>query len=89
MCAATNTAGLVGRFGETSFMSLSSSRQDPRVPPKYPKVSKFFKSRNLMDVENIIEENDEEVVEDQETTEKLNDLEEDQFEEPSSPSQTR
>ena len=42
-----------------------------------------------MDVENIIEENDEEVVENQETTEKLNDLEEDQFEEPSSPSQTR
>jgi len=53
MSHASNTAGLVGKFGSTSFTSISRGKA---LPPRYPKQSKFFKSRNLKDVENVIEE---------------------------------
>jgi len=57
MSGASNTAGMVGRFGSTSYTSISTlGQRDPRFPPKYPKPSKFFKSRNLKDSENVIEE---------------------------------
>ena len=60
MSQASNTAGVVGKFGSTSFISVSTSRgpKDPRLPPKFPRP-KFFKSRNLKDVENVIEEEEE------------------------------
>ena len=53
MSQASNTAGLVGKFGSTSFTSIS---RDQALPPRYPKPSKFFRSRNLKDTENVIEE---------------------------------
>ena len=63
MSIAGNTAGLVGCFGATSFVSVSSIQSnDPQLPPKYPKA-KFFKSRNLKDNENTIEEEEENVSE--------------------------
>ena len=62
MSVASNTAGMVGRFGTTSYTSISTlGQKDPRFPPKYPKPSKFFKSRNLKDSENVIEEAEEEL----------------------------
>ncbi len=48
MSHASNTAGVVGRFGVTSFTSL----RDLPVPlPPPPRQNKFFKSRMLNNVE--------------------------------------
>ena len=63
MAGAQNAAGLLGKFGCTSFTSVSTARNvqsssDPRLPPRHPKSTKFFKSRNLKDSENIIAEED-------------------------------
>ena len=68
---ANNTAGIVGRFGQSSFTSISASKESNgqrRLPPKKP--SKFFKSRNApeavsienyeSELENIAEEEEEE-----------------------------
>ena len=70
---ANNTAGIVGRFGQSSFTSISASKESNgqrRLPPKKP--SKFFKSRNVpepvsienysdeSELENIAEEEEEE-----------------------------
>ena len=66
MSLAKNTAGVLGKFGSTSFTSLTANIElvsDKKLPPKHPKyekTSKFFKSRNLKDVENVIEEEIEE-----------------------------
>jgi len=63
MAGAQNAAGLLGKFGCTSFTSVSTARNvqsssDPRLPPRHLKSTKFFKSRNLKDSENIIAEED-------------------------------
>jgi len=63
MSSANLTAGLVGKFGQSSFTSLPGQARAP------PRPAKFFKSRNLNPggVETVIEEDnviDEEVVQD-------------------------
>ena len=72
MSQASNTAGVVGRFGATSFTSVSTSRgtQGTRLPPRFPRP-KFFKSRNLKDDENVIVEDQEEEERDQEEGESI------------------
>ena len=47
MSNAINTAGMVGRFGVTSFTSV---RDLPGPLPPRPKNNRFFKSRPLNDV---------------------------------------
>ena len=45
MSVPNNTAGLISKFGQTKFISMSGSLSNGhRLPPK---SSKFFKSRNL------------------------------------------
>lgn len=54
MSVAKNTAGVVGRFGSTSFISV---RDLPGpAPPGPPRTNKFFRSRHLNDLEEEEEE---------------------------------
>jgi hypothetical protein len=58
MSNATNTAGVVGLFGSTSFTAVPRS-----LPPRPPGLhNRFFKSRTLNNVEET--ENEEEEVSD-------------------------
>jgi len=78
MSSASLTAGLVGKFGQSSFTSLSRLGDSANSSSKegavvIPRPSKFFKSRNN-GVENVIEEETEtteEVAEDQDKDETI------------------
>ena len=66
MSSASQTAGMVGKFGQSSFTSISgvvgaTKEVGRKVGPMPPRPPKFFKSR-------IVEENNEEAQEDEDST---------------------
>lgn len=49
---AAKSAGIVGKWGATSFTSVRAGvNPDPSVPAAQPKVKKFFKSRSVKEDE--------------------------------------